>query len=520
MQTRAPGTLPRTAAETGGDDAHPSSRSFRCPPPPRPGARAVPSPPLALAPRRARGARRDPHRRHPLDHRPGRVARHPGRAGAEAVARRDGGREGAASRILNDTTDTTAATKNAQRLINEDKVDLIIGSSVTPTSLAVVETAGAAAGAGGLARRRRRDRRCRRTGRANGRSSSRRPSRSRSAWCSITSRRTPRASRSRRSASPPATARASSRRSRRRRRRAASRSWPARRYNPTDASVTAQVLKIVAANPDAVYIFAAGTPGALPQIELASRGYKGLVYQTQGVANKRLPARRRQEPRRQLHDGGAGAGGRAVAGVEPDRASPRSISSTASRRPTAPGLALAVRGDRLGRAADHPAGVARGALKKARPGTPEFRAALRDAIENLKDFVGSEGVYNMSPADHNGVDSRSQVMVKIENGAWKLQPRAAESRSFSCAQDRLTASVAAVLSRNGRSRSQSLRNAQRLADHQRSREREQQRQRMELRRPAGSRRRRRGRAPTRPCQAAKASTAVRSTLVGIGVPSK
>src|SRR5678815_181496 len=57
------------------------------------------------------------------------------------------------------------------------------------------------------------------------------------------------------------------------------------KYNQTDPSVTAQVLKIMAANPDAVYIFAAGTPGALPQIELAQRGYKGLVYQTQGVAN-------------------------------------------------------------------------------------------------------------------------------------------------------------------------------------------------------------------------------------------
>ena len=66
--------------------------------------------------------------------------------------------------------------------------------------------------------------------------------------------------------------------------------------------------------------------------------------------------------------------------------------------------------------------ASREAAKKARPGTPEFRAALRDAIEGLKDFVGSEGVYNMSPADHNGVDTRSQVMVKIENGAWKLQP--------------------------------------------------------------------------------------------------
>ena len=66
--------------------------------------------------------------------------------------------------------------------------------------------------------------------------------------------------------------------------------------------------------------------------------------------------------------------------------------------------------------------ASREALEKAKPGTPEFRAALRDAIEGLRDFVGSEGVYNMSASDHNGVDARSQVMVKIENGGWRLRP--------------------------------------------------------------------------------------------------
>jgi branched-chain amino acid transport system substrate-binding protein len=66
--------------------------------------------------------------------------------------------------------------------------------------------------------------------------------------------------------------------------------------------------------------------------------------------------------------------------------------------------------------------AAREALKKGKPGTAAFRSALRDGIEGLHDFVGSEGVYTMSPADHNGVDSRSQVMVRIENGGWKLQP--------------------------------------------------------------------------------------------------
>jgi ABC-type branched-subunit amino acid transport system substrate-binding protein len=60
--------------------------------------------------------------------------------------------------------------------------------------------------------------------------------------------------------------------------------------------------------------------------------------------------------------------------------------------------------------------------KKAKPGTAEFRSALRDALEGTHEFVGAEGVYNMSPTDHNGVDARSQVLVKIENGTWKLQP--------------------------------------------------------------------------------------------------
>ena len=60
------------------------------------------------------------------------------------------------------------------------------------------------------------------------------------------------------------------------------------------------------------------------------------------------------------------------------------------------------------------------ALKKGKPGTDEFRLALRDAIESLKEFVGSQGVFNLSATDHNGVDARSQVMVKVEGGAWKL----------------------------------------------------------------------------------------------------
>ena len=60
------------------------------------------------------------------------------------------------------------------------------------------------------------------------------------------------------------------------------------------------------------------------------------------------------------------------------------------------------------------------ALKKAKPGTPEFRDALRASLETVKNLVGTHGVYNMSPTDHNGVDERARVAVKVENGAWRL----------------------------------------------------------------------------------------------------
>jgi branched-chain amino acid transport system substrate-binding protein len=321
--------------------------------------------------------------------------------------------------ILNDSTDTTIATKNAQRLINEDKVDLIIGSSVTPTSLAVVETAGAAqvpvislAGGGAIVL----------------------PQDGPRKWAFKLSPTEPisialvldHIARNAKGKSIATIGIATSYGDGFL--KALEAAAPAKgfkivaseKYHPTDQSVTAQVLKIVAANPDAVYIFAAGTPGALPQIELASRGYKGLVYQTQGVANNDF-----------LRVGGKSLEGSYMT-VAPVLVAEQLPESNPTRKhgvdfvnrfekahgPGSRSLFAATAWDAL-LIVQH---ASREAVKKARPGTPEFRTALRDAIEGLKDFVGSEGVYNMSPADHNGVDTRSQVMVKIENGTWKLQP--------------------------------------------------------------------------------------------------
>jgi len=60
------------------------------------------------------------------------------------------------------------------------------------------------------------------------------------------------------------------------------------------------------------------------------------------------------------------------------------------------------------------------AMKKAKPGTAEFRAALRDALEGIKEMPATHGVFTMSPTDHNGLDARARVMVRVEGGNWKL----------------------------------------------------------------------------------------------------
>ena len=60
------------------------------------------------------------------------------------------------------------------------------------------------------------------------------------------------------------------------------------------------------------------------------------------------------------------------------------------------------------------------ALKKAQPGSREFRLALRDALEGTVNLAGSHGVFNMSPSDHLGLDQRARVMVTIQQGTWKL----------------------------------------------------------------------------------------------------
>ena len=189
------------------------------------------------------------------------------------------------------------------------------------------------------------------------------------------------------------------------------------KYNRSDASVTGQVLKLVAANPDAILIGAAGTPGATPQKELVGRNYKGKIYQTHGVANPDFL--------RVVGKDGNGTllpiGPMLVFEQLPDS---NPIKQVAANYITAYEAKYG-KGSRTtfgGHAYDAYLLIAQAvpeALKKAKPGTKEFRAALRDALES-SNVIGTHGVFVMGPQEHNGLDNRARVMIKIDNGQWVL----------------------------------------------------------------------------------------------------
>ena len=192
------------------------------------------------------------------------------------------------------------------------------------------------------------------------------------------------------------------------------------RYARTDTSVTGQVLKIVAARPDAVLIGASGTPAVLPQRALKERGFAGKYYQTHGVANNDF-----------LRVGGKDVEGTLLpsgpvlvaAQLPADHPVRKSALDYVARYETAYGKGTASTfGAHAWDAGLLMQAALTQALRKARPGTVEFRIAVRDALENTRDLHGAHGVFNTSPTDHLGLDQRARVMVKIENGAWKYQP--------------------------------------------------------------------------------------------------
>ena len=190
------------------------------------------------------------------------------------------------------------------------------------------------------------------------------------------------------------------------------------RFARADTSVTGQILKILAANPDAVYIGGAGTPAALPHITLIERGYKGRIYHTHGTINRDF-----------LRVGGKGIEG-GIAPTGPVAVAEQLPDSNPSKKVGMEFLRLFE--GKYGAGSSNPfaayaydavkiiEAAVPTALKRGKPGTAEFRQALRDAVEGLRNVPGTHGVYSMSPTNHNGMDERARVMVRVQNGAWAL----------------------------------------------------------------------------------------------------
>jgi branched-chain amino acid transport system substrate-binding protein len=192
------------------------------------------------------------------------------------------------------------------------------------------------------------------------------------------------------------------------------------RFARPDTSVTGQVLKLVAANPDAVLVGASGTAAGLPQTELRARGYKGLIYQTHGAASMDF-----------IRIAGPAAEGVIMASgpvMDPEDQPDSALTKK-------PGLALntAYEGKYGPNSRSQFAGhsydafkvlerVIPVALKKAKPGTPEFREAIREAFLTEREIAASQGVYNFTEKDRYGLDDRSRIILTVKNGKYVLVP--------------------------------------------------------------------------------------------------
>jgi branched-chain amino acid transport system substrate-binding protein len=319
--------------------------------------------------------------------------------------------------VLDDASDTTTAVKNARKLITEDKVDVLLGSTITPNSLAMIDVAAESE-----------------TPMISMAASSRivEPVDAKRRWVFKTPQNDQQMAlvivghmiqQGVKSVGFIGFA------------DAYGEGWwtqfskiaetrglkvvASERYQRNDTSVTGQVLKLISAQADAILIAASGTPAALPQKTLKERGYTGKIYQTHGVANNDflrvcgkdcegtfLPAGPVLVADQLPNDNPVKKSALAYVNAY-EKAHGKGSVSTFGAHAWDTGVLLQ---------AAVPA-----ALKKAKPGTKEFRAALRDALEASKEVAGAHGIFNMSPNDHLGLDQRAAVMVQIRDGKWVMQ---------------------------------------------------------------------------------------------------
>ncbi len=191
------------------------------------------------------------------------------------------------------------------------------------------------------------------------------------------------------------------------------------RFARTDTSVTPQALKINAANPDAVLVVASGSGAAMPQMGLAERGYKGKIYQTHAAATQDL-----MRVGGKTVEGTFVVSGPAVIAEQLPESHPSKKVSIAFVQQYEKAMGPNTRNQFAGHSYDAQVALEKAvplALKKAKPGTPEFRAALRDSLETMGRTVFAHGVMNWTPADHWGYTMETGVMLKVVDGQFKVE---------------------------------------------------------------------------------------------------
>ena len=318
--------------------------------------------------------------------------------------------------VMDDATDATAAVRAARKMIDEERVDAILGASATPASVAILDVI-AAVGVPAIS--------------LSGSSAVIEPPEGARRWAfkPIPGERI-------------AAAQLADHMARAGRRTVAHigfatslgdgyiaalnaeaaargiRTVAELRYNPADSSVTPQVLRLLAARPDAVFVAASSTPAATPILELRARGYAGPIYTVQGIAG---PDTLR-------------VGGRALDGVMFSAVPVLVAEQLPDTNPVkAPSLAFvrayegkygpgsrSLFGATLWDAFLLIEAATPRALAAGPPGTPAFRTALRDGMEAVQGLAGAEAVFSLSARDHSGAQADSQVMVEIRGGAYRL----------------------------------------------------------------------------------------------------
>lgn len=322
--------------------------------------------------------------------------------------------------VLDDATDTTTAVKNTRKLIAENKVDLIIGSTTTPNSLAMIDIAAEShtpmismAASASIVE----------------------PVEGKRRWVFKTPQNDSHMSTAITSHMVDAGIktvafigfndaygegwyREFSKLAELRHIKVSANE----RFARSDTSVTGQILKILATNPDAVLIAGSGTPAALPQKTLKERGYKGVIYQTHGAANNDFLRVCGKDCEGTWLPAGPLLVAEQLADTNPVKKSAL-VYKAAYEKVYGPGT-VSTFGGHVWDAGLLLAAAVPQALKRGQPGTAEFRDALRDAIEVTKNLAGAHGIFNLSANDHLGLDQRARVMVKVVDGKWKLAGQA------------------------------------------------------------------------------------------------